>query len=149
MVRDVFDMAYSYGTMPMQARNGQYLGGARRWVHANSRILAFSEQYPAQVITIRYEDLVRFPDREMQRVIDHLAIPTCWAGALNAMEARDIVLRPHLGNVLGDVRDDFIGKGRANLINEVKADIAGIAAALQTRLGYEATGREPSPLMQP
>jgi protein-tyrosine sulfotransferase len=146
MVRDVFDMAYSYGSMPVRA--GQYLGAARRWVHANSRILDFQEQYPRQAIVVRYEDLTRFPDREMQQVLCHLDVPLFTAGALNALEAWDIAARPHLGNVLGGVSSDFIGKGRANLKDDVKQEISGIAAPLQIRLGYEPTGAAGFPLMQ-
>ncbi len=140
MVRDVFDMSYSYGSMTIPGRHGQFVDGATRWVRTNERILAFSEAYPAQVIVVRYEELARSPDREMARVLAHLEVPTFSALALNELEARDIAAIPHLGNVLGDVSGDFTGKGRANLVQEVKDRIAAIAAPLQAGFGYEPSG---------
>jgi len=145
MLRDVFDMAYSYGSMAIPRRSGQFLGGAKRWVLASAKMVAFAEQYPEQVLFLSYEDLVRTPDASTQRVLDHLALPIVEPVALNPMEARDIITHPHLGNVLGDVRPDFIGKGRAMLTVEQKQRIAAIAAPWQIRFGYEPNGLTPLP----
>ena len=147
MIRDVFDTAYWYGSMPMLRRDGQFIGGAERWVYANSMILEFSERYPTQTLLVRYEDLTGSPDREMARVLRHLEIPLPEAGAVNALEARDIAARPHLGNVLGAVSPDFVDRGRANLEPAVKESIAAIAAPLQIHLGYESTGANRFPVL--
>jgi hypothetical protein len=160
MVRDVFDTAYSHGSMSIHGRTDNYLGGARRWVDANARILAFCRQYALQAIVVLYEELTRFPEREMQRVfrhlgvlnhqeaLGHLGVPASTASALNVLEARDMAAQPYLRNVLHDVSSDFIGKGRANLTDEVKQGISDIAAPLQIRLGYEPTGAERFPLLE-
>lgn len=145
MLRDVFDMAFSYGSMAVPGRAGQFLGGAQRWVLASSRIAAFAEQHPAQVLFVRYEDLVRSAGASMQRVLNHLALPNIEPAALGQAEARDIAAHPHLGNVLGKVRPDLIGKGRSRLTAEVKQQIAAIAAPWQTRFGYEPSGLAPPP----
>jgi hypothetical protein len=144
MVRDVFDMAWSYGSTAISGRVASYLTGANRWVHANTQILAFSEQHPTQVILVRYEDLVRFTDQEMHRVFNFLDLPARPASPLNHSEARDILLRPHLGNVLGDVSAEFVGKGRTSLTAETRQRISAVAAKLQHRFGYEPTGNPPS-----
>ena len=128
MVRDVFDMAYSYGSMAAPGRAGDYLGGANRWVDANTKLLAFHEQYPAQAIIVRYEDLVRNTQQEMARVLAHLDVPLSAAIELTAAEARDMATQADLHNVLHDVRSDSIGKGRTHLAADVKAAIAAIAA---------------------
>jgi Sulfotransferase family len=141
LVRDVFDMAWSYGTTAIPGRTGRYLEGARRWVAANTRALCFAARHPDQVLIVRYEDLTTGPEREMARVLTHLALPVFPPGVLNDLEARDIVSHKHLGNTLGAVTGDSIGKGRAGLPVAVREMIADLAAPLQTRLGYEATGR--------
>jgi protein-tyrosine sulfotransferase len=146
MVRDVFDSAYSHGSMSVHGRTDNYLGGARRWVDANARITTFCQQYAPQAIIVMYEELARFPEREMQRVLSHLDVPASTANALNAIEAQDIAAQPYLRNVLHDVSGDFIGKGRANLPDDVKRRICDIAAPLQIRLGYEPTGAIGFPL---
>jgi protein-tyrosine sulfotransferase len=140
MVRDVYDMSYSLGSMATSGRAGDYLGGAKRWVDANTRILAFKEQYAAQAMVVRYEDLARFPEREMAAVLAHLGVTSAGANGLNALEAQDMAAQPYLKNVLEGVSSAFIGKGRANMTDDVKEMISGIAAPLQIRMGYEPTG---------
>lgn len=149
LVRDVFDMAYSFGSMPGDARSGRYLDGARRWVDANARMLAFREEYGEQTIIVRYEALALQPDVEMARVLLHLDATPVPATALTSMEARDIAARPHLRAALGEVSGAFIGKGRASLPDKVKQEIRAIAAPLQVRLGYDPTGEPRVPLMAP
>jgi protein-tyrosine sulfotransferase len=146
MVRDVYDMSYSLGSMATSGRAGVYLGGAKRWVDANAKILAFKQQYAAQAMLVRYEELARYPEREMAAVLAHLGVPSAAAGELNALEARDMAAHPDLRNALGSVRSDFIGKGRANLTDRVKEQIFGIAAPLQVSLGYEPTGADRFPI---
>ena len=145
MVRDVFDVAFSYGSMTTPGRAGRYLEGAQRWVGANNRILAFAAQHTAQSITVHYEQVVRSPDGAMPKVLRHLDLPVLAAGAMTAQEAQDIAARPDLRNVLTGVSEGFIGKGRAGLTNEMKARIAAIATPLQRRFGYEPTGAAPPP----
>ena len=135
MIRDVFDMAYSYGSMVAAGRAGDYLGGARRWVDANTKLLDFYQRCPAQSIIVRYEDLVLDADRETARVMGHLGIASSGAAALTSVEARDIAAQPDLRNVLHDVNRDSIGKGRVRLADDVKDLISAMAGPLQQRLG--------------
>ncbi|HUB45281.1 MAG TPA: sulfotransferase [Acetobacteraceae bacterium] len=141
MIRDVFDMAYSYGSMATAGRAGDYLGGARRWVEANSKLLVFHEHFAAQSIIMRYETLVLSANSEMARAMAHLGIAFSAVDALTAAEARDMAAQPDLRNVLHDVHRDSIGKGRTILTDETKAAISAIAGPLQTRLGYEPFGK--------
>jgi hypothetical protein len=145
MVRDVFDVAYSYGSMSTPGRAGRYLEGAQRWIDANRRMLAFAGEQAAQSIIVRYEDVVRAPDQAMPAVLRHLNLPAMAAGAMTAQEAQDIAARPDLRNVLTEVSGGFIGKGRSGLSPEIKARIAGIAGPLQRRFGFEPTGAVGAP----
>jgi len=140
MVRDVFDMAYSYGSMAAAGRAGDYLGGARRWMVANTKLLDFCGRCAAQSIIVRYETLVLDADRELARVMAHLGIASSAANALTAVEAHDMAAQPDLRNVLRDVHRESIGKGHMLLADDAKAAISGIAGPLQTRLGYEPRG---------
>jgi protein-tyrosine sulfotransferase len=148
MVRDVFDTAYSYGAMSISERAGNPQTGAQRWVDANAKVLAFADAYPAQAIIVRYEDLARFPEHEITRVLGHLRVPAAVMGALNPLEVRDITAQPHLKSVLHEVSREFICKGRANLTKADKESIANIAAPLQIQLGYEPTGMDHPPCME-
>jgi len=140
MVRDVFDMAYSYGRMAAPGRAGDYLGGARRWLEANSKLLAFREQFPALSLIVRYEDLVRDVHAGMARTLDHLGIVPAAASALTAAEQSELRSHADLRNVLQDVHRGSIGTGRAELANDIKMAIAAMAAPMQARLGYEPRG---------
>ena len=140
LVRDVFDMAHSYGSMTSAGRDGQYFAGAQRWVHANSAILAFCKQHPVQAIVVRYEDLARSPEREMHRVLRHLDLPDRRSATLSEAEVSAIAAHPHLGRVFGEISDISVGKGRARLAPEVRQRIASLAGSLQLRFGYEPTG---------
>lgn len=123
-----------------------YFDGARRWVFANTSILALAERHPGQSLLLRYEGVVRFPDREIARVLRYAALPDMPRRSLDAAETRDIAAAPHLSNALDPVSGDYIGKGRAGLDPALKRSIARIAAAVQARLGYEPTGRQGSAL---
>jgi len=137
MIRDVFDMAYSYGSMAAAGRAGDYLGGARRWVDANTKLLDFYQRRGGQSIIVRYETLVLDADREMARIMGHLGVTPSAANALTAVEARDMAAHPDLRNVLHDVHRNSIGKGHMRLADQVKAAVSAIAGPLQARLGYE------------
>lgn len=137
MVRDAFDMAYSYGTMTTAGRAGDYLSGAKRWVDVNTKLLAFREHHAARVVVVRYEDLVRDTDSELARVLDHLHVRRLSPNPMSASEAEDMARQPDLRNVLQAVQRGSVGKGRVNMPEDVKAAITAIVAPLQTHLGYE------------
>lgn len=142
MVRDVFDMAYSYGSMAAAGRAGDYLGGARRWVDANTKLLDFCERCPAPPpVIVRYESLVLDAEREMARAMVHLGIAPSAANALTAAEAHDMAAQPDLRHVLHDVHRESVGKGRRQLPGDATAAISAIAGPLQARLGYEPSGQ--------
>jgi hypothetical protein len=126
--------------VPATDRADEFLAGTNRWVQATTRIISCSERHPSAGIVVRYEDPVRFPDREMARVLRHLGGRISPSGALNARENRDIIARPHLGNVMGAVNDHCIGKGRAALPRNTFRWIVNMAAKSRVRLGYEPTG---------
>jgi len=137
MIRDVYDMAYSYGSMAAAGRAGDFLGGARRWVDANTKLLDFCQRHAAQSIIVRYEDLVLDADREMARVTAHAGMGSSGANGLAAAEAHDMAAQPDLRNALHEVHRDSIGKGRVLLAEDVKTEISARAGSLQERLGYQ------------
>lgn len=141
MVRDVLDVSYSYGNMPILGRQGKYLEGAKRWIDANSRIKAFTEANPGSAIVVRYEDLVVDPDAQVAKVIDFAGLERSEGQGITASESRDIRTKSHLQNALGEVRNDFVGKGRDGLSADLKAAILADAAPLQRFFGYDTEGR--------
>jgi len=140
MVRDVLDVTYSYATMGLKKREGNYLYGAKRWLDANENIKAHLEKYHAQTIVVRYEDLVMRPKDTVARVLDFAELPRSSGNGMNESEAKDITTYKHLNNALGEVRGDFIGKGRSGLPAEVREAIWEVAGTrdLQRFFGYSA-----------
>ena len=136
MVRDVFDMAWSFGSMATAGRAGDYIAGARRWADANAKLAAFQPQHATQCITVRYEDLVHNPEAEMQRVLRHLDVKPRASGTLSAAETGDMAAQPDLQAAIQDVHVGSVGKGRVNLPDDIRAAIAAIAGPMLIRLGY-------------
>jgi protein-tyrosine sulfotransferase len=64
---------------------------AHAWVDAHARLRRFVRDYPADCLTLRYEDLVQHPAEELQRVFDFLGepadVPAILAQALHRTEA--------------------------------------------------------------
>lgn len=146
MFRDVFDVAYSYGSMSALARKGRYLEGATRWVDANRHLLNFCSRHPHAACIVRYEDLVEAADETVARVTAFLGLERS-PRALSSAEARDMVTQSHLRKVTTEVDRSSVGAGRANLSAADKSVIAEQAAALQVALGYETSGIEASPVL--
>ncbi|MEM6928107.1 MAG: sulfotransferase, partial [Myxococcota bacterium] len=77
IVRDGMDVAASLGTArprwweldPFVAADGdELLAAARFWVDRSQRLRAFTSARPDRVHTLRYEDLVRQPERTLRRM---------------------------------------------------------------------------------
>jgi protein-tyrosine sulfotransferase len=140
MVRDVFDVAYSYGSM-LAKREGQYLQGAKRWVVDNKKILDVAAKRPDQTRIVMYEDLVREPEKILKKTVEFLGKrDEARFERLDGKVALDMATWPHLRNALEEVSTASIGNGRMLLAQEMKDEISEIAAALQARFGYEVTG---------
>lgn len=137
MIRNVFDIAYSYGNMDIQGRRGKYLEGARRWVDANRKLLDFAQRYPEKVSFLRYEDLVTDPAGSVDAALGFLELPHATGQTINAAEARDIEATAHLRNALGEVRSDSIGKGSGGVPVEARREIRALAADLSGVFGYD------------
>lgn len=135
MVRDALDTSYSYGCVDIPGRLGKFLDGARRWVDANHKVRAFSQEHPDRAIIVRYEDLVTDPEAQLDRVLRFLKLERC-KGHVSETEAMDIMRHKHLHNVLGAVRDDFIGRGHASLPANTRQEILAISHELQRAFGY-------------
>jgi protein-tyrosine sulfotransferase len=136
MIRDIFDVAYSYGSMDVVGRRGNYLDGARRWVESNWKIRDFSQRYPEHSLFVRYEDLVNNNGSCLDAVFSFLSLQSSNVPPMSKNETTDMLAIPHLRNSLGEVRSDFIGKGAAELPQEMKQEMARLASDLRGFFGY-------------
>ena len=136
MVRDIFDVAYSYGSMDILGRRGKYLDGARRWVESNSKIRDFSQRYPEHSLLLRYEDLVTDNWCCLDAVFRFLDLESSNVPPMSKNETTDMLAIPHLRNSLGEVRSDFIGKGAAELPRDMKQEMVQLASDLRDFFGY-------------
>ena len=140
MLRDVFDVAYSYGSMNVGGRQGQYIEGANRWVGANTRLMYFAKRRPQQAMFVRYEKLVSNPEASIEPVLQFLSLPSIEPVELSDAESHDMQTSDHLRNSVGRVTGQSSGRGRANLSQDVKDEISKIAGPLQVYFRYEPTG---------
>ena len=140
MVRDVFDVAYSYGSMEIMNRTGRYFEGASRWQKAYANILRFSERHTDQVLFVHYEQLVKDPEATIREVAAFLSLQLGANIPITRAEANDLLAWPHLNAAMQDVRTGSIGKGRKQLPPAAKDRIAALTHELQVYFGYEPTG---------
>ena len=74
VVRDYRDNIVSYMKVPYEA-SGSVAFYAYRWEWYNRRVLSFMNTYPDSTMLVKYEELVRDPDRILRDVCSFLDVP--------------------------------------------------------------------------
>lgn len=111
---------------------------AAAWAKITSDIIEAAEQYPDDVLALRYEDLVSQPQDVLASLFDFLGEPA------DVKELLDAAFRPTEVEGLGDYKTfetksivgESIDRWR-ELPDRVQAEMAGIANPLLERLGYD------------
>jgi hypothetical protein len=114
-------------------------GAANKWTWSVRLARKFMEAYPEKVIEVRYEDLVREPEKTMCTVCDFLDHPFA-PDALNEdepLETMDDVVGLELHeNIVKEITTDNIGKGRRRLGEDQKRKLKDLIGETLDAAGY-------------
>lgn len=137
LVRDARDVALSVRSVPFGPNNtytaaGWWRKGVRAGLEAQSR-------YPEQVLTVRYEDLVRDPETVVQEVCRHVGLG--YNTEMLAVEASppEKVLGSPTGTLapLEPISADGSGRFEAEMSAEDRRIVESVAGNELRALGYE------------
>jgi hypothetical protein len=115
-------------------------GAIQKWRWSVRLAREFLDAHPEKGIEVRYEDLVRDPEREMRTICDFLGL----SFAANQIEDRDPL--ETMGDVVGlglhqnitrSISTDGIGKGRRNLSEAQKQVVKDEIDEALLEMGYE------------
>jgi len=142
-------------TLTRSTRLHSVLREAKLWQHVNGTLLPELERNP-RAIAVRYEDLVREPEKALRRVADHLGEEF----EPQMLQERDValvdpaqagmnpewtsMLREHEAKAQSSVGTASIDKWRDQLSEMETAVIEGVTADTMGRFGYDAFATQPS-----
>ncbi len=154
MVRDPRDVAASRlghaaraGRREAEDRTSAYYldlvrGSAREWRMSLERTLAYAQSHPGEVITVRYEDLVRDARRELARVFGFLGAPATSAqlkdiARRSSFEALSGGRRPGEEDRASFYRKGVVGDWPNHLSREALEILFAECGSLMLRAGYD------------
>ena len=137
IVRDAFDVTASL----MQAGLAPNAGVAvERWATSVRAVQVFQAQHPAQVLVVRYEDLVQSPEPTIATVCRFLDVkpsPGMLTSERIAEQMGDVAMHAHHRAVREPISSISVGKGRRSLLPEDYRTVAARARTTLEQLGYE------------
>ena len=137
IIRDGRDVVSSY----MQSgRYNTMQAAADRWLRSVQKAIKFGRHYPQQYIEIRYEKLVRSPQKYIQFVCDFLSLEFMDVmlkhNEMN-LDLGDVEVRSHHANVSNPINTHSIGKWRQHFNAKEIAQLNESIGPLLDKLGYE------------
>lgn len=138
LVRDGLDVVYSY--MTRFDYSGDISEPSRRWKSAVTKAREFSSEHPSRFLEVRYEDLVKYPERNVKNICEFIDV-NYERKMLNNTRAIEktgnINERTHYMNVNDKISTKSIGKGRKNMGIKSKRKVANIIQDKMVKLGYD------------
>lgn len=137
IVRDGVDVVESYvraGLIP------SHEDAARRWSSSVETAHQVQRRYGKQCFEIRYEELVREPERIVHRLCDFLGIdfePSMLSQTAHASSMGDVVRYTHHAQALSPINANSIGAGRRKLDRWTLEDVARVIGPQLEDLGYD------------
>jgi Sulfotransferase family len=152
LVRDGRDVALSLRRMPFGPNNAW--AAAQWWVRGIRAGERAQLEHPGAVLTMRYEDLAREPEREVARICEYLGLS--YAPEMLALERADrSKIVPEQASWFPTIFDGIntraVGRWQREMPRRDQRLFAALAAPELARLGYNVDARpaaEPSPLQQ-
>jgi hypothetical protein len=127
-----------------QHRSNAYFA-SRRWINDVSAGLRLEQQFPGDMLLVRYEDLVREPEQELQKVCEHLGLDyEAGIASPQGNETGEYSTWYKNAHALLDRPPDpnRIDLWRKNLTPRQLRLVEHTCGALMTQLGYEPAGNE-------
>jgi Sulfotransferase family len=152
LVRDGRDVALSLRRMPFGPNNAW--AAAQWWARGIRAGERAQLEHPGAVLTTRYEDLAREPEREVPRICEYLGLS--YAPEMLALERADrSKIVPEQASWFPTIFDGIntraVGRWQREMPRRDQRLFAALAAPELARLGYNVDARpaaEPSPLQQ-
>lgn len=143
IVRDPYDVVQS------QLKNGfndDPLAVLKGWNATTKAYADYADAHPAHCALVRYEDIVRAPQRTLKRAFE--CLPVDFDSSIVAFEQSDAAVlqtkkanrHPNLSNLQKGFFLDSLGKGRRDLPEDVCKLVAESTRDLSVTLGYEGPG---------
>ncbi len=142
LVRDVRDVATSLQRTGWAPQAGDYF--ARQWSNANLYLHAVMRDAPERYLLVRYEDLVRDPERVIRRICAHLAVgfdPVMLDPAAHRHARYDTM--PQHARIGSGIVDASVGQYRTGLPPALLAACETQAAEALEAFGYGASRSTP------
>ncbi len=138
LVRDGRDVALSIRSLPFGANNAWAAAGD--WAEGIRLGMRAAERYPANVLTVRYEDLVANPGDEVRRICDFLGL--MFGEQMLEIErssgAKVVADQAEwFTNLWAGINQKSVGKWRTHMSAREQALFAGIAGAELAANGYD------------
>lgn len=137
MVRDGVDVVESYVRAGLISSHED---AARRWSSSVQTARQVQRRYAQQFFEIRYEELVREPERVVRGVCDFLSIafePAMLSQTTHASSMGDVVRYTHHARALLPISADSIGEGRRKLDRRTLRALSHVIGPQLEDLGYD------------
>lgn len=132
VVRDPRDNVHSFSRVPFDADDTATL--AYRWNYYNTAILAASRRSPPSFLRLRYEDLVRNPEAEMERLCRFLDVQFVPEMLVRRAPKPAPSWHPY-GSV--PVSDNLAGRWQREMSSEAVRLVDWICSPVARELGYD------------
>ncbi|MFC1739682.1 sulfotransferase [Planctomycetota bacterium] len=137
IIRDGCDVVDSYVKAGIYS---DYKSAALRWKRSIKVAQKFGRKFAESYTEVRYEDLVRKPERVVKELCVFLGIefePQMITSEDTAYTLGDVAQMKHLENVKKPITTKNIGKGRRNLSEDAKNILEKIIGQELRNLGYK------------
>lgn len=138
LLRDPLDVSYSCSFL--EQYQGDLIRPAQRWRQAFYKGRAFGAKHPSRLLEVRYEGLVQDPIQNMELITRFLGVEyssTLLGNDDYHEDMADVVSTPHLQNALRPVSITSIGKGRRELTDFQRRQVASVIGDELVQAGYE------------
>jgi hypothetical protein len=134
LLRDGVDVSVSY------VNSGIYNNlteAAERWVRSQNSWETFRRTLPEeQYLEVRYENLVTFPEENIDRISEHFGIPHRKGEESVWRLMGDVTVHGHHHNVAGAPNTESIGKGRRSLTDNGAKELRAVLSGWLEYWGY-------------
>jgi hypothetical protein len=138
LIRDGVDVVHSWSRHKQY--NGDVVEPAYRWKKSVKKARDFALDHPESIIEVRYEKLVRNPEKCVRNICKFLELyydNNMLHRTDHYEEMKKAQSVVYFENVFRSITDENIGKGRRRLTKYQKKEIAPIVDETLSRFGYQ------------